>query len=112
MNEHGRLPNETDDLLRQPHLCRVCRRPFVTPLSVVSLVSEEAYVVELQCSNCEDSTVTLLDEHQMERLDRELDRQSGGLRHTLAELELADELDEIDRFVEALQAGHILPEDF
>lgn len=112
MNQHGRLPNHIEHLLHRPGLCRVCRRPFLTPLSVVPLVSREAFVVELHCTNCEDATVTLLDEHQMEQLDRELDRQSGRLRHTLAELKLADELDEIDRFVEALVAGHILPEDF
>jgi len=112
MNQHGSHPNETESLVHRPHLCRVCRRPFLTPLSIVPLVSQEAYVVEMQCTNCEDATVTLLDEDQMERLDRELDRQSGSLRHTLAEIRLADELDEIDRFVEALHAGHILPEDF
>ena len=112
MNQHGSLPHDTGNLVHRPHLCRVCQRPFLTPLSVVPLVSQEAYVVEMQCSNCEDATVTLLDETQMEHLDRELDRQSGRLRHTLAEMQLADELDEIDRFVEALHAGHILPEDF
>lgn len=112
MNEHGSAFHETQNLIHRPHLCRVCQRPFLTPLSIVPLVSQEAYVVEMQCTNCEDATVTLLDEHQMEQLDRELDRQSGRLRHTLAELKLADELDEIDRFVEALHAGHILPEDF
>jgi hypothetical protein len=112
MNEHGSLPHDAPDTVHRPHLCRVCRRPFLVPLSVVSLVSRQSYVVELRCTNCEDATVALLDEREMERLDRELDRQSGRLRHTLAEIELADELDEIDRFVEALHAGHILPEDF
>jgi hypothetical protein len=112
MNQHGSHPNETAELVRRPHVCRVCQRPFLTPLTIVPLVSQEGYVVEMQCTNCEDATVALLDEDQMEQLDRELDRQSGHLRHTLAEIQLADELDEIDRFVEALDAGHILPEDF
>jgi hypothetical protein len=111
MNTHGSLPNEYRTAF-DDHRCRVCQRPFLTPLSVVRLVSQDAYVVELQCTNCEDATVALLDEHEMEFLDRELDRQTGTLRHALAEIELADELDRIDCFVEALERGDILPEDF
>jgi hypothetical protein len=93
-------------------MCRVCLRPFLVPLSIVPLVSQNGYVVELECTNCEDSTVALLAEDQMEDLDRELDRQTGRIRHALAELRLAEDLNEVDRFVEALHAGHILPEDF
>ena len=111
MNTHGSLPDEYQNA-HDPHLCRVCRRPFLVPLSIVPLVSQDAYVVELQCTNCEDATVTLLDETEMEHLDRELDRQSGRLRHALNEIRMADELDRVDRFVEALHAGHVLPEDF
>ena len=111
MSTHGSLPREKT-VGSEPHVCRVCQRPFVVPLSTFPLVSRDGYVVELHCSNCEDSTVALLSEEQMERLDRELDRQTGRLRHTLAELRLADELERVDRFCAALQAGHILPEDF
>src|ERR671921_516769 len=90
MNTHGSLPNEYQNA-HDPHLCRVCRRPFLVPLSIVPLVSQHAYVVELQCTNCEDATVTLLDETDMEHLDRELDRQSGRLRHALAGLAAWDQ---------------------
>ena len=110
-NLHGSLPSELP-ARRGPHMCRICLRPFLVPLSIVPLVSQDGYVVELECTNCEDSTVALLSEEQMERLDRELDRQTGRLRHTLAELRLADELERVDRFAAALAAGHILPEDF
>jgi hypothetical protein len=111
MTPHGSLPHETRTAL-EPHVCRVCQRPFVVPLSTFPLVSRDGYVVELHCSNCEDSTVALLSEQQMEHLDRELDRQTGRLRHMVAELRMAGELERVDRFVEALRAGHILPEDF
>ena len=111
MTPHGSLHHESQ-LALEPHVCRVCQRPFVIPLSTFPLVSRDGYVVEMRCNNCEDSTVALLSEQQMEQLDRELDRQTGRLRRTIAELRLAGELERVDRFVEALQAGHILPEDF
>ena len=108
MSQHG----STYETQPAPHLCRVCSRPFLVPVSIVPLASQPGYVVELRCNNCEDATVTLLDEDQMEHLDRELDRQTGRIRHALAELQLADQLDEIDRFVDALEHDLILPEDF
>src|SRR3954454_22544815 len=111
MSTHGSLPRETL-VGSEPHVCRVCQRSFVVPLSTFPLVSRDGYVVELQCSNCEDSTVALLNETQMEQLDRELDRQTGLIRHALAEIRLADDLDRADRFVTALRADLILPEDF
>jgi hypothetical protein len=111
MSLHGSLYHETTGAL-EPHICRVCRRPFVLPLSVVPLRTYDGYVVELRCTNCEDSTVALLRQEQLERLDRELDRQTGWIRHQLAEMHLADELERVDRFAAALHAGHVLPEDF
>src|SRR3954452_15408378 len=111
MSPHGSLPHETHQTV-EPHVCRICRRAFLVPLSIVRLVSQDGYVVELRCSNCEDATVALLSESQMERLDRELDRQTGNIRHAIAEIRLADELERVDRFVMALRDGHILPEDF
>src|SRR4051812_37914395 len=111
MSQHGSLPREQQSIA-EPHVCRVCQRPFLVPLSTFPLVSRAAYVVELECANCEDATVALLSEEDMERLDRELDRQTGSIRHMVAELHLADELDRVDRFAAALRDGHIVPDDF
>src|SRR4051812_5853093 len=111
MNPHGSLPRESGPAI-EPHVCRICRRPFLVPLSVFPLASCSGYVVEVRCRNCDDSTVTLLDDHQMEAFDRELDRQTGTIRRTVAELHLAGELERLDRFAAALHAGYILPEDF
>jgi hypothetical protein len=111
MSTHGSLhPERTvrDDL----HVCGDCRRPFVVPLSILPLMAQDGYVVELQCANCGGTEIAVHDDEELERLDRELDRQTGRLRHALAELELADELARVDRFAAALQADAILPEDF
>src|SRR4051812_13685346 len=111
MSQHGSLPREAQSAAA-PHICRVCQRPFLVPLSTFPLVSRAGYVVELQCANCEDASVALLGEADMERLDRELDRQTGSMRHMVAELRMADDLERVDRFAAALRNGHILPEDF
>jgi hypothetical protein len=111
MSLHGSVPRWMRGAV-EPHVCRVCRQPFVIPLSIVPLRTYDGFVVELRCNNCEDSTVALLRQDALERLDRELDRQTGRIRHELAELHLADELERVDRFVAALHAGHVLPEDF
>ena len=111
MSLHGSLHRQTPPAI-EPHVCRVCQRPFVVPLSTFPLISRDGYVVELRCTNCEDSTVSLLRPEELERFDHELDRQTGRIRHQLAELHLADELERVDRFSAALRAGDILPEDF
>jgi hypothetical protein len=111
MSMHGSL--YPDPLVRDElHLCQECRRPFVVPLSILPLMAQDGYVVELRCSNCDHASIAVHDDDQLERLDRELDRQTGRLRHALAELELADQLERVDRFVAALAADAILPEDF
>jgi len=48
----------------------------------------------------------------VERFDEELDRGTEALVRDLKNLMHANMEDEIDRFVSALEAGHIVPEDF
>jgi hypothetical protein len=115
---HSRKPRteSTSEAVPPPdggaHVCRSCGEPFVSPLSVVRLVAQTRFVVELECANCEDVSVALMDDRALEQLDRELDEQTRGLLVAVRDLELAEQLDRIDRFAEALRYGHILPEDF
>jgi|SRR3712207_1954734 len=110
MSKHGSLTENlpADDL----HLCRTCLRPFVVPISILPLSTRDGYAVELQCTNCGASAVGVHGDDELDRLDRELDRQAGQLRHALQALALVHELDEADRFAAALAADLILPEDF
>jgi hypothetical protein len=48
----------------------------------------------------------------VERFDEELDRGTEALVRDLKQLMHANMEDEIDRFVRALDAGHIVPDDF
>ena len=34
------------------HFCRACDRPFVVPASVLDVVGDDRYLVELECMNC------------------------------------------------------------
>jgi hypothetical protein len=111
MSQHG-SPHPDVRVAGDVHRCGVCGQPFVVPLSILPLMAQDGYVVELRCANCEHTAIEIHDDEQLERLDRELDRQTGRLRHALAELELADELDRVDRFASALAADAILTEDF
>jgi len=94
------------------HLCETCHRPFVVPVSILDLLDDGRYVVELSCNNCEASSLACHDEASLEALDHELDKGILRIQDALDALVLADELERIDRFAEALHAGHILPEDF
>ena len=52
------------------------------------------------------------DDRSLMELDRRMDRAQHQMREAIEVLEVADELERVDRFVRALQADLILPEDF
>jgi hypothetical protein len=93
------------------HVCPACASELVLPVAW-----EEAgpahWDVTLRCPNCEWSGGGVFDEDSVERFDTELDRGTEVLVHDLHRLMRANMEDEIDRFVRALAAGAILPEDF
>ena len=107
----SRFDNATP-VRRDLHICDRCRTPFVVPVSILDVHDDGHYVVELSCANCEASSLCVQDEASLEALDYELDRSLLAMQEALDTLVLADELERIDRFAEALQADLILPEDF
>jgi hypothetical protein len=95
------------------HLCGSCRHPFVVPEAILEVLGQgEQYVVELRCGDCGWAHVGAYPAAALEELDRELDRAQAEIEAALEVCELIEELERIDRFVEALNAGLILPEDF
>ena len=54
----------------------------------------------------------MFEQDTVERFDEELDRGTEALVRDLKRMMQANMEDEIERFVKALQAGHIIPEDF
>ncbi len=68
--------------------------------------------VLLRCPNCEWNDVGVYDQTTVDRFDDELDRGTEALMRDLKRLTQANMEDEIERFVLALAADAILPEDF
>jgi hypothetical protein len=93
-------------------VCPTCRRPFVAPREVLASHDDGHHVVELECANCGWWSIQLRDGDELIALDRALDRDSAQIESAAEALALSVELERIDRFTEALHAGHILPEDF
>jgi hypothetical protein len=93
-------------------VCTTCSRDFIVPISVVDLIDHDRCVVELQCTNCNTTSLRVHEDRELMELDRRLDSVQAQMRETVELLEISDDLDRIDRFVRALRADHILPEDF
>ena len=94
------------------HICDVCDRDFIVPVSVVDLIDHERCVVELTCTNCGTTSLSVHDDQALMELDRHLDAAQQAMRNTLDVLDVLDEAERVDRFAEALHADLILPEDF
>jgi hypothetical protein len=96
-----------DDL----HLCGSCGSSLVYPVDW-----EEAgpshWEVSLRCPNCEWVGTGVFEQDVVERFDEELDRGTEALVSDLRRLIHANMEEEIERFVAALDADALLPEDF
>ncbi len=97
--------------LRDLHLCPCCDRDLVYPVEWEE-VSPTHWEVLLRCPNCEWSEVDTFDQPTVDHFDERLDIGTEILLRDLKRLQQANMEDEIDRFVRAVNADAILPEDF
>lgn len=93
------------------HVCPTCASTLVAPVAWEQAGSAE-WAVTLQCPNCEWWDADVFDEETVERFDVELDRGTEALVRDLLQITRANMEDDVDRFVAALRADAILPEDF
>ena len=68
--------------------------------------------LSLECPNCSWSEVGTFDRSQVEALEERLDDGLADMLDDLRRLTQVNMTDEIERFVAALEADLILPEDF
>lgn len=102
---------DADAERRELHACPGCNSDLVQPMAW-SETTDGRWDLVLECPNCgrsESGTFTRL---QVERLEDHLDE---GLTEMIADLQRLTQANmaaDVDRFVAALDAGLILPEDF
>jgi len=101
-------PEEHSDDL---HICGGCGSHLVYPLDWAEAGARH-WEVTLRCPECEWCGTGVFDQELVERFDTELDRGTAALVDDLKRLLHANMEDEICRFVTALQADAITPDDF
>ena len=93
------------------HVCPDCTSTLVYPLAWEE-AGEEAWELELRCPNCEWHGEGVFAQQVVEQLDEQLDHGTQVLVRDLKQLMHANMEEEVERFIAALNAGHILPMDF
>jgi hypothetical protein len=93
------------------HVCIECSSDLVYPVQWEESGSEN-WSVLLHCPNCDVYREGVFSQDTVEVFDEELDRGADVLARDYKRLMRANMAEEIDRFVGALTAGAILPEDF
>ena len=99
------------ETLRELHECPCCDRDLVFPVEWEE-VSHTHWEVLLRCPNCEWNEVGTFDQPTVDNFDEKLDIGTEILLRDLKRLQQANMEEEIDRFVSAVNADAILPEDF
>jgi hypothetical protein len=97
--------------LQDLHVCPECDRDLVYPVEWEE-TSPTHWEVLLRCPNCEWSDIDTFDQPTVDRFDEKLDIGTEILIRDLKRLQQANMEDECDRFVRAINADAILPEDF
>jgi hypothetical protein len=100
-------PVEPADL----HICAACGSQLVYPLDWAP-TPDKRWSIVLRCPDCEAVAEGIHDQAVVDRFDEELDRATEQVLDDLTLLSRANMEDEVERFVTALRAGHILAEDF
>lgn len=93
------------------HVCPDCASELVYPVAWEE-ADRSRWEVSLRCPNCEWRTTDTFEEEAIQRFDETLDRGTEALVTDLRQLTRANMEEDVERFVAALMAGHLLPEDF
>ena len=103
--------NDQNSATRGLHVCPDCASELVQPVDW-SEAPDECWNLLLSCPNCDWYTEGLYTQEQVRALEDRLDEGLADMLRDLQRLTQANMADQIDRFVTALHADQILPEDF
>ena len=93
------------------HVCIDCASELVYPIEWEE-AGPENWRVSLRCPNCEWAATGIFSQDLVDAFDEILDEGTEQLVSDLKQLMHANMSEEIDRFVSALDAEALLPEDF
>ncbi len=96
---------------RDLHVCPECDSPLVYPVAWEEAAGPR-WEVRLRCPNCEWGLTDTFDEERIQRFDETLDHGTEALVADLRQLARANMEDDVERFITALHAEYVLPEDF
>ena len=103
--------NDSKHVTRGLNVCPECSSDLVQPIEW-SEAPDDAWNLVLSCPNCNWYTEGLYTQDQVRELEDRLDEGLADMLRDLKRLTQANMADQIDRFVTALYADQILPEDF
>ena len=93
------------------HVCPECSSGLVYPRAWEE-AGDQAWELRLRCPNCEWQGEGVFSQNVVEHLDEQLDHGTQVLVRDLKQLMHANMEEEVERFIAALNADHILPMDF
>jgi len=101
------VPEQDQEL----HVCTECASELVYPVEWEE-AGPESWSVLLHCPNCDEQREGIFHQETVERFDETLDKGAEELARDYRRLVRGNMADELGRFMTALQADAILPEDF
>jgi hypothetical protein len=93
------------------HVCPECSSGLVYPIDWQE-AGRTSWEVSLRCPNCEWRLTGVFGEEAIQRFDETLDHGTEELVSDLRELTRSNMEEDVERFVAAICAGFVLPEDF
>jgi len=96
---------------RDLHICAECASQLVYPTHWDE-AGPESWEVSVRCPNCEWTSTGVFSQDLVDAFDERLDEGTEQLVADLTQLMHANMSEEIERFVVALDAEALLPEDF
>ncbi len=93
------------------HVCAECGSKLVQPVQWAE-APDERWELTLECPNCGCATEGVFDRDEVDQLEEILDEGLADMLRDLQRLTQANMADQIERFIAALEADLILPEDF
>jgi hypothetical protein len=94
------------------HVCPECTSKLVQPVAWEQVASSNEWRLWRRCPECEWNGDDIHRESTIDDYDEQLDFGTRELAEELRSLQQSNMEEAIDRFVSALQADQILPEDF